>query len=442
MPNKNDSDNNAEARHCGRSPVVALSPELVRMAQARVKECGASIDNELARLVVEEAIVALPEELDMLVDGALPISQSNVLAGALGANDLVVAGRQIDVRPLSLDQTVTIDRVLIGSPYLAHGSLVVRLCERAAGQVVAFVTPNLWLKAEAAQKDSGSPDIVLSVQPDENFALAERLVEISAGPSFKLPSISQLSDLKSALGELVNNRETLTSARQKQIFAYLSTRWEKDIETLLPLVESVPVSLSSAKVKRVVSDAALWNGKVERLAAKLSECFPAIGEVELRHRIDLAGERYGSQLTAPRYRRALLAELIALQMAAKNTVAPAQKTTLSFPLAKAQALVEKVLAGEAAVDAVKNVIGNQIAVDLALAIQKQRRNLNKLGALMVASAEELGFAYGQLALQPAYATHSQSEESGVDSVNEALTLFAASDLASESRALELEIANI
>ncbi len=106
----------------------------------------------------------------------------------------------------------------------------------------------------------------------------------------------------------------------------------------------------------------------------------------------------GSQLGAPRYRRALLAELVALDMSTKNA-----KNPLFVSVNRAQALIEKVLSGTSAVDAIKNVIGNQVAVDIAFAIQKQRKSLS-ISGLLAATAEELGMAYGQLALSPAYAT--------------------------------------
>ena len=437
MPNNNDFASNPDE----------LSLELVRMAQSRVNEHGVGFAAELARLVAEAAILALPVEDSYLIDQDLSISQSNVLAAAVGVNDLVVNGRHIDIRPLEADQSVALDRVLIGTPYLAHGSLVVKLHESSStssskqnsfGQVIGYVTPNAWLKADAE-----NAIVRLPVTIDAKFDLSRILAQIVEMPTFKLPSISKIGDLKKDLYALVNERESLISARQKQIFAYISTNWAADVDNLLPLVESVPVHLSTAKMRRIVSDASFWNAKVERLVGKLAARFPDISSSVLHSRILQAGELHGSQLGAPRYRRALLAELIALEMSAKNA-----KSSLAgaFSVSRAQALVEKVLSGDSALEAVKHVIGNQVAVDLAYAIKKQRHNLQKAGtsaqALVAATAEELGFAYGQLALQPAYATHSQGDQSGIDSVNEALALFAASDLAGDVKNIEMEIANL
>jgi hypothetical protein len=60
--------------------------------------------------------------------------------------------------------------------------------------------------------------------------------------------------------------------------------------------------------------------------------------------------------------------------------------------------------------------------------------------LVAASAEEIGAAFKQLALQPAYATHSADQEgSGVDAVNEALLLLEAGDLAQMVKDLDQEM---
>ncbi len=210
------------------------------------------------------------------------MSQSDVLSGAVGVNDLVVNGRQIDVRPLNQDRTVSIDRVLIGSPYLAQGSLVVHLEEnrRGKGTVVGYVTPSAWLKAEDAQK--GNELVTVSCTLSFDFDLASILAEICQKPIIKLPSISRITDVKAEVGELVNNRENLISARQKQIFAYLSTNWTEDT---MALVESVPVKFSVAKMQRILGDAGQWQGKVDRLVDKLAASFPDLGRDELKSRV-------------------------------------------------------------------------------------------------------------------------------------------------------------
>ena len=88
------------------------------------------------------------------------------------------------------------------------------------------------------------------------------------------------------------------------------------------LVESVPVNLSNARMGRVLSDAAAWHGKVERMVETLAPRFPDLSRDVLKSRVLSAGERHGAQLGAPRYRRALLAELVALDLTSKNAKNP------------------------------------------------------------------------------------------------------------------------
>jgi len=94
------------------------------------------------------------------------------------------------------------------------------------------------------------------------------------------------------------------------------------------------------------------------------------------------------------------------------------------------------MSGVNAVDAVKALVKNAVAVDLALAIKNKRQ---ATAGFMAATAEEIGMAFQQLALQPAYATHS-SGDSGVDSINEALALLQATDMADAIAACDQEMA--
>jgi hypothetical protein len=60
---------------------------------------------------------------------------------------------------------------------------------------------------------------------------------------------------------------------------------------------------------------------------------------------------------------------------------------------------------------------------------------------MAATADEIGMAFQQMALQPAYATHSAGD-SGVDSINEALALLEATDMAETIKACDLEMSQL
>jgi hypothetical protein len=71
------------------------------------------------------------------------------------------------------------------------------------------------------------------------------------------------------------------------------------------------------------------------------------------------------------------------------------------------------------------MLKNAVAVDLAAIIQKKRADMEHFTQL---TAQEIGFAFQQLQLQPAYATHSQDETTGVDAINDALELYEAASV--------------
>jgi hypothetical protein len=86
------------------------------------------------------------------------------------------------------------------------------------------------------------------------------------------------------------------------------------------------------------------------------------------------------------------------------------------------------------VEAIRDYVKNQAAVDVARVIAEKRDALHRFAS---ASADEIGFAYQQLALQPAYATHSASESTGLEAINEALNLFETGSFVEEFMEIEL-----
>jgi hypothetical protein len=58
---------------------------------------------------------------------------------------------------------------------------------------------------------------------------------------------------------------------------------------------------------------------------------------------------------------------------------------------------------------------------------------------VAATADEIGNAFKQMALQPSYATHSAKGETGVEAINEALQLLEAGELAEQIKKLEQEL---
>src|SRR5882757_427651 len=96
----------------------SISPEVTRLAQLKAKQAGVDINHELARSIVEESIIELDPELDLVMHTSECFSEIAGLAKVVGANDVVVNDRHIDVRVLNDDGTVAISRALIGTPYL------------------------------------------------------------------------------------------------------------------------------------------------------------------------------------------------------------------------------------------------------------------------------------------------------------------------------------
>lgn len=399
---------------------IDLAPEVVRMAQIRANKHGVSFRQELARLIAEETVMSLDHELELMVEGET-MNQSDVLAAALGVNDIVVNGHRIDVRVIDEDGEVVAARALIGSQYMSAGSLVVRLHGIEGGEVVGCMTPGAWLSAEEGQ---GTDPVRVPFSTVRGFDVSEAITQITARPVLNLPSAAKLADLKSDLSDLFNERGRLIVARQKQVFSYLCANWPETMAT----VEAVGYKLPPSRVTKVLHSAGRWNAVVEKVAQSLSRRFTRVTVDEIRTQIMAHGERFGSEVKAPAFRKSLLTNLAACELAASGKLSAGA----------AQSVISKVLSGTAAVDAVKALVKNSVAVDLAVAIKAKRQAA--IG-FMAATADEIGMAFQQMALQPAYATHSAGD-SGVDSINEALALLEATEMAETIKACDLEMSQL
>jgi hypothetical protein len=392
---------------------IELSPEVVRMAQMRASRQGLQFRQELARLVAEEAVIDLDCELGLLLENELSMNQSDVLAAGLGVSDIVVNGHRLDVRAIDDDGEVVITRALVGSPYLSMGSLVIKLEGVHGGTVVGHISAGAWLKAEDGLRDA-DPIRVSAPNGDCNFNFAEFMVELTNKAVLNLPSASKLANFKSDVNELINDKSRLIVARQKQIFSYLCSHWS---EETMAAVEAIGYKLPASRVTKVLLSAGRWNAVVEKASEKLAVRFTKLSQDEIRSQVMSVGERFGGEIKAA-----------ASQLARSSTL----------PVNVAQSVLAKVLAGVSAADAVKQLVKNAVAVDLALSIKNKRQAT--IG-FMAATADEIGMAFQQLALQPAYATHSAGD-SGVDSINEALALLTATDMAETIKACDLEMAEL
>ncbi len=399
---------------------IALSAEVVRMAQIRANRQGVQFRQELARLVAEEAIMALDYDLGLLIESNA-LSQSDAMAAALGVNDLVVNGQRMDIRALDEDGEVSVARALVGSQYLSLGSLIVELDGVSGGSIVGHVSSGAWLKAEDGLRDAETIRMPVEIKAD--FDLSQTIVALAQKAPFKLPAVAKLANFENDVNDLFNNKGRLIASRQKQIFSYLCAHWSDE---MLAQVEAIGCKLPAAKVTRVLFAAGRWHATSERLADKLALRFKKLSRDQILAQILTVGEKLGGEIKAPAFRHELLTGLAASELAMNDGI----------QAKAAQAVMAKVMSGASAVEVVKSLVKNAVAVDLALAIKSKRQ---AAAGFMAATAEEIGMAFQQLALQPAYATHS-SGDSGVDSINEALALLQATDMADIIAACDQEMA--
>ena len=119
-----------------------ISSELVRLAQLKSRRTGHPLNQQLALLVAEEEIVGLNPELNFIL-GNNAYCEMDSLVEAIGANDIVVNGKHIDVRIVDSSGRVSVERSLIGTPYLMSGSLVVALPGGTSGAVVNYIGPEV-----------------------------------------------------------------------------------------------------------------------------------------------------------------------------------------------------------------------------------------------------------------------------------------------------------
>lgn len=400
---------------------IELSPELARLAQLKTRSTGQPLVNELARQVTEETILNLDPELDLIVEGASSLSEIDALVSAVGVNSVLVNGREIDVRPIDQDGRISCHRALIGTPYMAAGTLVVKMDGTRGGTVIAHIGPGNWLSAESG---AGQDEYVsLNVQIDSKFDLSETLASISRAPKVDFAQgLRSLPD-KSELEKFLFKRGQLIMARQKQIITAVATN-----ETVREMMVSASESLPPAKVTLVLNHSAVWAARVEGTVKRLSERFPEVKREDITKAVLEAGEKFGGQPDAPEFRRHVAQKVGQLDLARKFSGAQ---------LESVKSVLADVLGGKSAQEAVGKIVKNKVAVAVAEVIRRER---GRLDSFAQATAEEIGGAFQKLAVQPAYATHSSNPESGIESINEAIELLEASKVAEKIEEIDLELA--
>ena len=397
---------------------VEFSPETVRMAQLRARANGVELTMELARLAVEELVIMAEPELELLLQPELALSSVDSLQTVLKVNDVVVNGLMLDVRALDSEGRLSLRKSLIGTPVLANGSVVVRVNGSGSADLVGHLPKERWSQAERTARGE---DVALQFEEDgSSFDIIDFLSNLSA-VTLELSVQSDAGVSEVELRELLNNRRSLPLTRQRQIVSALATS-----PRLRSAAEELKLNLSPQRIESVLKAESKWNRRTEEMVNVLSDKLKSVSKENLAGHIRKTGEFYGGQTDAPAFRKAVLSRLADEKLA--------ERVGAGF-LKRARNMAEIMLRGATVRDAVKDLISNGAAVDIAFAIKERRPSANQAKAFMQATAEEIGQAFASLALQPSYATHS-NKDAGMDSINEALELLEAGDMVSEIMDLE------
>lgn len=395
---------------------VTITPEIARLAQQKAKLLGTTLADEIAKVVVEEAILSLDPELNFLLDSPQAYSEHDVLAQTFGINDLLVNGHHIDVRAVDSQGQVSVNRALIGTSYLQAGTLVVKMDGPFVGGVVGHISSDSWQQADAQFVDEIFASVCLPTTTPLNLAetlqLACSSMPVKAKTDYPAVSAQECVDL-------ISGGSALTVKRRREILE--QCLYDQAVRTK---VTHAQARWGNAKIGKIVETSAVWNHRVETLSQKLTGKFARLKSAEIKQIICKIGEAYGGQPEAPGFRKALLKSLVKAELMARLQ---------GVDLARINQVVDKVLSGQPIIDAVNDFIKNKVALEMAIVIRQQRQSVE---GFMTATAEEIGMAFQQLALQPAYATHSQDTEAGVEAINDALGMLEAGELAQEIAELE------
>lgn len=395
---------------------IEITPEMVKLAQQRIRATGGDVRQEIARHVAQESVFALDPEHGFLVDEDTAFSRDDRLVAAFDVNDVVVNGVRFDVRIVGDDGRVSLPRYLDGRSYMSCGTLAVAINTDRTASVVAFIDRADW---ELQDKNLRNEDKLVIRADRGEFNLANVLARTTAKPSTAdhAGSAPSHNDLQRFVG---NRTEVPMDQQRKTVDAALSN---PDCWTDLAGIVS---SWSKPAMRRTLTHAAVWNYKLEKMAETVQPKFPKLNRDDIKLIIARTGESLGGQAESPQFRKELLTRLTKEELG---------RSLQGEQLRKASAIADQVMSGRSMRDAVNDFVKNSQAVDLALTIKRQRQ---KVVNFIEATTEELSAALRTMALQPVYATHSNQE--GVESINEALKLLDACELAERAKELERELA--
>jgi hypothetical protein len=395
---------------------IKVSPEIARLTQRRASRYELSFAKQLAYCIAEQAVLELDPQLGFVLDNENSLAEVDALVRAVQVNDIVVNGRHIDVSVLR-EGIVEVHKAVVHTPYMECGSLVVRLDGPSTGSVVGHIQGKSF--AQAADMDGAThATIRLAFTANENFDLAACLQQIERNHKANIDRPAEELPKAEDYLQFSRDQQKLSLEKQRSVVAAAlsSPAVRKNIGVLSNfIVDTAP---------RVLRDSAVWELRSANIVDKLKSSFPSIPEARIQEMVAKIGERFGGQSESPLFREELLKSLAQKEISAKVSadVKP-----------KLDNLIAKVLAGRNKVDAIKEFVKNQVAVEVGRMIGEQRDVYRQFAR---ASKEEIGFAFQQLAVQPAYATHSQPENTALDAINEALQLYEAANIVEEAMALE------
>ncbi len=385
-----------------------LSPEIVRIAQIRAEQLGLELADELARVAFEEMIFNLDPDLGYLVDQEESLNSADIMASALGCNDVVINEHRVDIRALNDQDELLVPRVLLNSPALNNGTFAVRLEDNKTARIVGYVSVGALISSTDYTEDRSAT--ILKVAPDNNFDLANILEQITRRVQIPLTNAVSVLPNGEELKSFFNNIEDITPQRRKQIITAICAHDE-----IRNFVKTFPVDLSRGTISKVLRSGSRWNKTTEELSVSLSTKYSKLTRDDIKNTLTELGETYGGQPEAPAFAKAARRKLTMEQLG---------RSLGQEKLARMKSIIDQVLDGKTVADAVKEKVKNSFAVDVAITIKKNREAAGSLmESFVTASAEEIGKAFQQLAVQPAYATHSSSTDNGVDSINEALEIL-------------------
>lgn len=393
---------------------IPINAELVKLAQLRSRASACDVRQETARHIVNEAVMSLDPELDLLIDEDKAYSADDRLLSTFELNDIVINGLRFDIRVLQDDGRISLPRYLANTSYMSAGTLAVAFHPDRSASVVGFVPRSDW---ELQDKHAGEKEDRLIFRVNQHFDLASDLAQIVAKTSPPAQARKHAHITSSEIAQFCGHRQELKLNKQREFVDAVLLN-----ESLWSELQS---GISKTFVRKTLSHASVWNAKVEAMSEVVSGKCKRLSKDEVRSLIAKLGEKLGGQTDSAKFRREVLIVLTKEELA---------RSLKGAELAKASAVIEQVFSGRSVLDSLKDAVKSKTAMDLAVTIKRQRQ---KVVNFLEASSDEIAMAFRQMALQPVYATHSQSDE-GLDSVNEALNLLDAAELAESLSALESE----